>query len=383
MYTKLLSDLDEQIRNSVDRVQWARIVCRKASYFARQGETVDALRAIERVRTEFAGSPEPEVACWLMLAEGILQFFQLKMAEAYDRFRGAYGLAKAFEVERALPSCAAWIAHIEFSESNFDSMVRFLEEALTSAPKDDYPALGRASLVLADAFHFAGQFPKARPWYEKARLAATAEEDRSMLSALFHNVATLRAANVRLADACGECNPSEFTRASMEAYSAYNYDVRIGTESFQVLIPLLQSQLLAVEGRFYEALVILRNIDEKELPARLHTMVEVDRAWCSIGLNLEKEGKAFAKSAADLITDQVEPDDTAYVLARLAQIEKIVGETIVVGCAERAAATLARHRNNQAALETKLDRLLVVLGERRAPWLQSKEAKSPAGAGLE
>lgn len=366
MYSKLLRDLDEQIRNSVDRVEWARIVCRKASYFARQGETAAALRAIDRVRTEFVGSLEPEVACWLMLAEGILQFFQLKMTDAQDRFRGAYGLAKAFDVKRALPSCAAWLAHFEFNASNFDSMARFLEEALQSAPQDDYPAIGRASLVLADSLHFAGQFPKARPWYEKTRLAATAEEDRSMLSALFHNVAAFRVANVRLADACGESNPSEFTRASMEAYSAYNYDAGIGTASFQLLIPLLQSQLLAVEGRFYEALVILNDSDEKELPARFHSMIEVDRAWCSIGLGLMKEGRSFAKSAAHLISDEVEPDDLAYVLARLARIEKILGETILESCAERAAEARAQHRSAQAVLEAKLDRLLLSFGEKRS-----------------
>lgn len=361
MSTKLLRDLDEQIRNSTDRVQWARIVCRKASYFARQGETAAALQAIEKVRSEFGGSLEPEVACWLMLAEGILQFFLLNQVEAHGRFHGAYGLAKAFDVKRARPSCAAWLAHIEFNDCNFDSMIRLLEEALKTAPDDDYPALGRASLVLADAFHFAGRFAKARPWYERTRRHATAEEDRSMLSALFHNVAAFRVANVRLADACGEKDANEANRASMEVYSAYNYDVGIGTASFQSLIPLLQSQMLAMEGRFYEALVILVDTQKNTVPERLYSMNEVDKAWCSIGLGLTKEALGFAGSAASMISDEVEPDDLAYVLARVSQIEKATGETIVQSCSERAAAALCKHRDAQAVLERKLDQLLLAL----------------------
>ena len=365
MYAKLLSDLDAQIKDNPDRVAWARAVCRKASYFARQGQTRSALNAIEKVRAEFASGLDSEVACWLMLAEGILHFFQLEPIEAHDRFRGAYGLAKTFDAKRALPSCAAWMAHIEFNNSDFDSMIRFLDEALSNAPADDYPALGRASLVLADSFHFAGKFVKARPWYEQTRLHATAEEDRSMLSALFHNVAAFRAANVRLADAFGERVPSETNRATMEAASAYNYDAAIGTTSFGLLVPLLQSQLLAVESQFYEALVILASIDEKILPMRLQPMVGVDRAWCSMGLGLMLEGKVLAKSAAALITGEMEPDDLAYTLGRLAQMEKLSGERFVDCCEERATTSLSAHRSAQLALEAKLDKLQSTLVDRR------------------
>jgi hypothetical protein len=130
------------------------------------------------------------------------------------------------------------------------------------------------------------------------------------------------------------------------------------------LIPLLQSQLLAVEGRFYEALVILHDIAKNELPSRLHAMIEVDKAWCSVGLGLTKEGITFAETAAVLMTDEVEPDDAAYVLRRLTQIEAIVGQAIVESCAERAAFALARHRSTQAVLGAKLDRLLAMLGEK-------------------
>lgn len=363
MYSKLLRDLDEQIRNSADRVEWARIVCRKASYFARQGETSQALQAIDRVRSEFAGRIEPEVACWLMLAEGILHYFELRPDDAYDRFRGAYGLAKTFDASRALPACAAWMAHIELDSCSYDSMIKFLEEAFANASPDDHPTLGRASLILADALHFAGQFQKARPWYEKTRLHATSEEDRSMLSALFHNVAAFRIANVRLADACGEGNPTEANRASMELYSAHNYDVGVGVTSFQHSIPLLQAQMLSVEGRHYEALVILTSTDLSRLQARFHTIVEINKAWCSLSLGLRPQAIAFAKSAVERMTDDIEPDDLAYVLSRLVQIERIVGETILESCAERAALAVAQHRQAQSSLEKKLDQLLVTLNK--------------------
>lgn len=361
MHTKLLRDLDEQIRNSTDRVQWARIVCRKASYFARQGETAAALHAIEKVRAEFGCSPEPEVACWLMLTEGISQFFVDNFAEAHDRFRGAYGLAKAFDIKRARPSCAAWMAYFEFSHSNFDSMIKLLAEALTGAAADDYPARGRACLVLADAFHHAGSFVKARPWYERTRLHASSEEDRSMLAALFHNVAAIRIANVRLAEACGESNAIEVNRASMELYSAHNYNQGVGATSLSHSIPLLQAQMLSIEGRHYEALVILTETDTARLPARSHCIIEINKAWCSLSLGMAAHAKTFGQLAVDKFTEDIEPDDLAYVLARLVQIEKAIGEVILEGCGERAAAAVSRHRDAQASLERKLDKLVAGL----------------------
>ncbi|NRF66676.1 tetratricopeptide repeat protein [Aquincola sp. S2] len=292
-----------------------------------------------------------------MLAEGMLHYFQMRSIDAHDRFRGAYGLAATFDTVRARPCSAAWMAHIEFNDGRYDSMIRFIEEALTRAPEDDHQALARASLVLADSYHFAGTFKKARPWYERARRHATAEGDGATMSALMHNMAAFRTANVRLADAFGSEMPAEAKQAAMEAASAFNYDAAVGTESWRLMVPMLQGQLLAVHGKFHDALMMLTSIDTKYLPVRERPLVAADRAWCLVQLEIFEHVDEFALEAARANEIDQETDDLAYVFARLARVQEQTGKQYVRDCSERAARALTRHRDAQAALEAKLDQL--------------------------
>ncbi|NRF66675.1 hypothetical protein HLB44_06740 [Aquincola sp. S2] len=358
MVSILLSELDKRIRASSDSVSWARDVCRAASHYARQGQVDVALKWMDSVKRHFGKRIDPEVACWLMLGEGMLHFFQVRPGTAHDLFRGAYGLAVAFDAARARPSCAAWMALNEFNDSRFDSMLRFIEEALTLAPEDDHQARARASLVMADAFHFAGTFKKARPWYERARRHATAEGDGATMSALMHNMAAFRTANVRLADAFGDQMPAEAKQASMEAASAFNYDAAVGTASWlRESAPMLQGQLLAVQGKFHDALMMLTSIDAKCLPQRVRPLVAVDRAWCLVQLEIFEHVDEFALEAARVDDTELETDDLAYLYARLARTQERMDRQYVKDCSELATRALAKHRRAQAALEGKLDEL--------------------------
>src|SRR5574340_302882 len=85
MPSKLLSDLLLTARETRDRNTWAKSVCRAASHYARQGSGDEAIKSIAEVRSKFQERLEPEVACWLMLAAGILHFFQTNSKMAYDR----------------------------------------------------------------------------------------------------------------------------------------------------------------------------------------------------------------------------------------------------------------------------------------------------------
>ncbi len=101
-------------------------MCRRAAYFARMGKSRTAISDIDEVKAKFGQQLGAEVTCWLLLAEGTLHFFQERPTEAYERFRTAYGMAEAFDVALARPTCAAWMAHIEINENRFESMNRFL-----------------------------------------------------------------------------------------------------------------------------------------------------------------------------------------------------------------------------------------------------------------
>ena len=203
MHSRLLRDLDAVITTTQDATLWARSMCRRASHLARQGQTDEAKLAIATVRSRFVDSLSPEIAAWLMLAEGILWFSIGEFAKFEDRLRRAHGIAIASKYEAARAACAAWLALSAFNDRRYEEMTSLLREAFDLAASDDHQTHARASLVLADAFHLAGRFDLARPWYECTRQHATSEGDESTLSAMLHNVAAFRASNVKFADALG------------------------------------------------------------------------------------------------------------------------------------------------------------------------------------
>ena len=355
MDSRLLASLNEQASSTRDPVLWARTVCRAASHFARHGNTSQALTSIAVVRSQFSDQLHPEVASWLMLAEGVLNYFQKKPREAYDRIRRAHGLAVALNTESALPSCAAWMAHMEFNECQYEQMAVHLEQALTSAKPDDHQALARASIVLAAGYQLAGGFELARPWYEQARQRAAAEGDETTVSAMLYNVAALRAANVRLADTFGLEISEEARRADIETSSSINYDIAIGTTAMVFLTAMLGGLILTISKKFSEALKVYEKINTINLTTSELTLLNIDVGWCLANLNNFEDSWKLAMLAAQNIPVISEFDDFAYINSRISQIADLCGRPDDVESYRKSAvAALAEHRKFQATLLSRL-----------------------------
>ena len=358
MESRILKALALEAKTTTDPERWARAVCRSASHFGRQGRIKEAMDAMATVRGRFGTNLTPAVGAWLMLAEGVMYFFQERPVEAADRTRRAYGLAAAAKLEHVLPICAAWLAHIDFNAFRFEAMALHLEEALTLASADDHQTQARASLVLADALHFAGDFQAARPWYEKARIHATTEGDEVTLSALLQNVAAMRVGNVRMADAVGSAAPAESKRAMMEANAALYFDIGIGTTLLSALLPLLQGQLLTVEGKFREAEELLSRIDRSKLEAKSVPLLLVDLAWCYTAQGRVDDGVALASEVASQLSPMMDLDEVVCVNARLSQIAEKAGNLSDSNRFRDASRTAYQvHRDQQVQLRQRLDSL--------------------------
>ena len=355
MTSRLLSTLRAEANAASDKIAWARTVCRMASHLARQGDEQNSAAVISSVRVEFKDNLHPEVACWLMLAEGIVHFCQLRPKEANDRIRRAVAISRAIGIDRAIPACTAWMAHLNFNEGNFDGMLENLRIALKTAGFDDHQAGGRAALVMADAFHFAGDFAMARPWYERCRLHAAAEGDETTMNAMLHNVAAFRASNIRLLDAFGEVELAESRRATIQAQSAYTYDAMLGGETFKLLLPLLRGQLLVVERKYVEAIAIFRKINFAELHSRLTPILQIDISWSLSNLNNITEATNLLNHAISIFPLIVDFDDKAYFCSRAAQTAAICNKLDIVNLWRTEAATaLSAHKSTQASLLIKL-----------------------------
>jgi len=361
MESRLLSALNEQASTTRDPVVWARAVCRAASHYARHGRTKEALVSIGVVRQQFGTELHPDMAPWLMLAEGVLHFFQARTHEAYDRIRRAYGLAIALKADSAIPSCAAWMAHVEFFDCAYEKMIAHLEQALQLATTEDHQAQARASLVLANSYHLADQYSLARPWYERARQHASLEGDEATLSAMLYNVAAFRASNVRLAETFGHEIAKEAHRAGMETASSVNFDFAIGTAGLDFLSEMLQGLMLTIEGKYKEALEILDSIEIARVPPGIRSPIIVDIAWCQAILGEGAKSLVNLEVVESVLSQTSEFDDLAYVNSRLAQITAHFGQTELSSQYKaRANEALAQHREFQTELLARLQAMKVV-----------------------
>jgi tetratricopeptide (TPR) repeat protein len=291
-----------------------------------------------------------------MLAEGICHFAAGDQLAALDRIRRADGIAVAFDSSRARATCAAWFAHIQFNLSDFGAMQQHLERAMNEADPNDHQALSRASLVLADAYHYSGHFTLGRPWYDTTRFHATAEGDEATISAMLYNVAAFRAANVLLADALGACLPEEAHRAKMEASSAASYDAAIGTRSFESLTVLLSGQLLLVDRSEHDAFARLSSIEPSALPARLRAVLLSDLALCSVRLGRSGDARAYSQAALKEFGAELDDDDAAYAWSRLSAVHVMLGDSdAAAAMADKASLAMVQLRATQDSLKNRLD----------------------------
>ena len=314
-----------------------------------------AQQAISVVRSEFGGALTPEVAAWLMLTEGILSLYSGSADMGIARMKGAYAIATAMKNCVARPTCAAWMALHSLNTRRFDEMSSFLVESLQFADAEDHQARARASLVLADGFHFGGRFDLGRAWYDKARHHASKEGDESALSAMLHNIAAFRTSNLKLADALGAELVDEARHVSMEAASAAAYDRAIGTKSFDQFIPHVTAQVHMLEKRYEEAMIVLAKIDVAGLPPRVHAVHYADLATCSLHLGRSNQIDELIQFAERSLAAQMDGDDIVYVNCRLASIHSAMGNhSLAAKSLARAKEEATSFKAVQADLVSKL-----------------------------
>ncbi|MDT7837448.1 hypothetical protein [Aquabacterium sp. OR-4] len=348
MYCRLLDDLETQARNATDRVHWARAACKISVHRARQGQHDEAQSLILRIRETFGVELHHEIAPWVMLAEGVGHYFQIRVKPSWERMRRAYALAVALRTEAFLPACAAWMGLIALENSRYDEMSRFLVEAFEHAHVQDHHALGRASLTLADTIHMAGSYPLARRWYESARRHATAEGDQALLSAMLFNVAICRAANILIADAFGEVSASELLRANMEVGSFRTYDFAVGAVSFEESTPLVRGQLFLVGRKYAEASDMLDKVRADMLPKREVPLLLASRAWSYANLGRLSDAMELIGVAVASLTATDDEDNQAYVFGRARQTANLCGHPDLASAyGEHADAHLQAHQATQ------------------------------------
>ncbi len=294
----------------------------RAAYLCRLGSTSEALSELDLLRGEYKNNPSAEISAWIHLADGLIEHFTTMNPKARDKMMRSNALSAAAGLKSLQALSLAWLAHFDYTQGRFDAM---LESIKLSLPLSKYsPAAEvRVSLVVAQAYHFSGEFQMANPWYLRARIVAVREGDEATISALMHNMAWLRSQGLREIDCeLAPPNRGDGEHALLGSESTENFDAIIGSSSLESIMPILRAQILTALGQYEEALRIFVEGMSTAVEAglgRLHGSLLADRSWCYFNLGLVDEARqdALAGEAKSGASDH--DDDLALTHARLAQ----------------------------------------------------------------
>jgi tetratricopeptide (TPR) repeat protein len=352
MKSRLMTRLESAIASSSHPLKADCLRAERACLLARQGDLDEARAVLSSLHMQYASEGSASMSVWLCLGEGLLSYFGDMNRAALDKMRRAYALSATVRDPSLHALTAAWLAHMAYVDHDLESMARYAVEALRTAEADHHAALARANLVMAQAYHFAGRYDLAQPWYARARHHGTADGDDAMLSAVMHNMAGLHTHLARQAALGDPQHALVAKRALLITESTSNFDALVGTTSLDAFVPLLRAQVLVLQDRWAEALSLYEAHFANGLVQGLNRMrskLGADMAWCRLQLGQTERALKDALEAEIAAAQDRDIDDRASAHSRLAQVFAQLGRAEAAARhAERAAALWRTHESDQA-----------------------------------
>lgn len=327
--SRLQLRLEEGIRNARSTFEADCLRAERAGYLARIGQFDEVRAELAALHERYDSRPNAEISAWLNLVEGLLIFSKEMGYAASDKVKRAHALSRAAGLVRLRALSAAWLAHLNFLEADVAAMSIHIGEALSLAEPSQFSTLCRASLVVAQGYHQGGRLDLALPWYFSARDNAISDGDDAMISALMHNMAWLRASNLRQQQLLGANDYGEGDYSLLSAQSTANYDLLVGVVSLQAHLPILRAKLFALNGRPAEAMVLFEEhltTAVAEGLGRLQADLIADRAWCRLQIGQVEDARTDAVLAEECIDPMGQFDDRAFAHSRLAEVFLGLGE---------------------------------------------------------
>jgi len=365
MASRLLARLDSEIAAAKHPLKADCLRAERAGFLARQGNLDEARHVLSSLHMQYAAHPHVVMSAWLSLGEGLLSHFSDLGSAAHDRMRRAYALSGAARDMKLHALSAAWLAHMDYTQYDFDAMVRHVGEALSLSDAIDHGIRSRACLVVAQAYHFGGRYDLAQAWYAKARHHAGADGDEATLGALMHNMAWLHASHARQQTLTAPGTGGVTPQMLMSAESTGNFDVLMGTVALDALLPILRAQILSLQGECVEALALYEQHMAQAMVqglARMQGSLRADMAWCRLRLGDDHGAMQDARAAALAAEHETDLDDRAAAHSRLARVFAELGDGVAAERHSlRAGDDWSAHERDQAAVVVNLNRLLEAL----------------------
>lgn len=350
----LIQRLEDGIRAAENDESRAELTAQIACYQARVGEFDDAERIRSELRSVYNDGHSPTVSIRIMCAEGLLLFYRALDPGARDRLFRANLLSLALSMPKLVALTSAWLAHIDFNAGRFESMAKSVSACLASLHADDGSAECRISLVLGDAFLYAGNEAVSKSWYERARLSANLLGDHAAVGALTYNRAALHLACARVDGLGVEVDRSRIALICTEIRSAVNYQAVAQLKSLDHLLRSASVSSMMLEERYSDAsLAVLKLIASSEVPAKSAELALLysDNAYCLAKIGDLGMAVEMAAAAIEIDATKFDFDDQALIFDGLAKYYGVVRDLDrAVRAQSMSDQSLAKHKETIAGL---------------------------------
>lgn len=327
MRSSYLDVLNASIASGTLGVSIDYLRAERAAYLARLGETAVARDQLKEIKAENQTKIDARLSILVNIADGLCYYYENMGKESRDRFLRAYAIAKATRCADLSSRAATWLALVAYGAYDFDTMSLYLEESIVSEEIDRASRV-RAFLIVALTLHLANRFDMAKPWYHKARYLAAEIGDGASISAIMHNMASIWSTNLRNATLGGIETSDKSRTALLGTFSTMNFDDLVGSASLPSFTPLIQAQILSIEGRISEA-IELYDLHLDSL--RIHAVpgwqkwLLADRAWCMLQTGRTDRARDEFDALLGTFCETDHVDDLAAALTRLSDGYRLLG----------------------------------------------------------
>ncbi len=329
--TPLLTRLQQAFDASTDPAERAELLAERACYLARIGQLAEAQEIAASLRRTYGDGRNARVSVWIMLAEGLVLFFdRVNTAAARDRVIRANLISTATGFDRVQWLSSAWLAHIDFERGDYKLFPHLLSAGLSSGKKGLNDVQCRAGLVMGDAYQYLGMSQRADYWYKSCHSCAVREGDQATLGAIMYNRAAFASAALRVQyHLTGRSTDiAKLHLLKLEIDSAWNYQLRTGVTALPHLVKLCQLEVLILSERWHELVEPLR-ATVQELASNAGRgcgpTLLVNLVWTLLMLNEHSEALEILALVESRKHEEWDVDDRLVLLSVLSKIYDFLG----------------------------------------------------------
>lgn len=335
----LIQDLQRRI-SIASEIEAACLRAELALHLGRNGEDVAGeLAALRAINVRIG---DPRLSIWIHIANGVFELTKGNFDLAIQQLERATAVAKAVNLVRERTVVDSWLAYYAYVHNDIFGMIDKVRLVLSAIDHADKIAVGRSQMLVAQSFHFAGRFDRARPWYDSAKMIASETGDYGLRSALLFNIASHHVSNYRHHVLRGSPASMCLDLLSAISESVKNYDELVGVTSLRAYESTLFASVHLLHGRFDLALTLfessLASARESGL-ARIAPLYEAEMALCAASLADFSTARCHLDSALSSVSADVHVDDRAATYGRAYQVFNILGEDDIgrnyMECSER------------------------------------------------